>query len=68
MTTFDVAPAPVAPGLSPESVAATIGAARARLLALQSEDGWWQGKLQSNVTIEAEDLLLREFLGIRGTE
>src|SRR6201987_1566513 len=35
------------------------------LLSLQSEDGWWQGELQTNVTMDAEDLLLREFLGVR---
>jgi len=41
------------------------------LLSLQNEDGWWQGELQTNVTMDAEDMLLREFLGIReqqGTE
>src|SRR5712691_5146691 len=36
-----------------------------RLLALQDETGWWQGELQTNVTMDAEDMLLREFLGIR---
>jgi squalene-hopene/tetraprenyl-beta-curcumene cyclase len=35
------------------------------LLSLQAEDGWWQGELQTNVTMDAEDMLLREFLGIR---
>lgn len=35
------------------------------LLQAQHPDGWWKGELQTNVTIEAEDLLLREFLGIR---
>src|SRR2546421_143289 len=42
-----------------------------RLLSLQDEAGWWQGELQTNVTMDAEDMLLREFLGIRradGTE
>jgi squalene-hopene/tetraprenyl-beta-curcumene cyclase len=37
----------------------------AALLARQHDDGWWKFELQTNVTIEAEDLLLREFLGIR---
>jgi squalene-hopene/tetraprenyl-beta-curcumene cyclase len=37
----------------------------ARLLALQDEAGWWQGELQTNVTMDAEDMLLREFLGVR---
>jgi squalene-hopene/tetraprenyl-beta-curcumene cyclase len=35
------------------------------LLALQDEAGWWRGELQTNVTMDAEDILLREFLGIR---
>src|SRR5579859_5142034 len=35
------------------------------LLSLQHPDGWWQGELETNVTMDAEDLLLREFLGIR---
>jgi squalene-hopene/tetraprenyl-beta-curcumene cyclase len=41
------------------------------LLSLQDEAGWWQGELQTNVTMDAEDMLLREFLGVRtaaGTE
>src|SRR4051794_29970075 len=40
-------------------------AAREHLLSLQHEDGWWRGELQTNVTMDAEDLLLREFLGVR---
>ena len=47
----------------------TVGEARDRaveaLLGMQHADGWWKGELQANVTIDAEDLLLREFLGIR---
>src|SRR5437762_833003 len=42
-----------------------LGLARERLLSLQDEAGWWQGELQTNVTMDAEDMLLREFLGIR---
>lgn len=34
------------------------------LLARQDEQGWWKGDLETNVTMDAEDLLLREFLGI----
>jgi squalene-hopene/tetraprenyl-beta-curcumene cyclase len=30
--------------------------------------GWWQGELETNVTMDAEDLLMREFLGIRTAE
>ncbi|MCP9985677.1 squalene--hopene cyclase [Streptomyces sudanensis] len=35
------------------------------LLGRQDAEGWWKGDLQTNVTMDAEDLLLREFLGIR---
>ncbi|WP_026400581.1 squalene--hopene cyclase [Actinomadura rifamycini] len=45
--------------------AEALAAARDRLLALQSPEGWWKGELQTNVTMDAEDLLLREFLGVR---
>ena len=37
----------------------------AHLEDLQHPDGWWKGELETNVTIEAEDLLMREFLGVR---
>jgi len=37
----------------------------AHLRAQQSEDGWWKAPLDTNVTMDAEDLLMREFLGIR---
>jgi squalene-hopene/tetraprenyl-beta-curcumene cyclase len=51
-------------------VAADQALARARdhLLELQHRGGWWKGELQTNVTMDAEDLLLREFLGIRDPE
>jgi squalene-hopene/tetraprenyl-beta-curcumene cyclase len=39
-----------------------------RLLALQAPEGWWKGELETNVTMDAEDLLLRQFLGIRTGE
>ncbi len=39
--------------------------ARDHLLSLQHAEGWWKGELETNVTMDAEDLLLREFLGIR---
>jgi squalene-hopene/tetraprenyl-beta-curcumene cyclase len=42
--------------------------AREHLLSLQDEAGWWRGELQTNVTMDAEDILLREFLGIRRRE
>ena len=31
----------------------------------QHDEGWWKGELETNVTMDAEDLLLRQFLGIR---
>ena len=46
----------------------TLELARERLLSLQDRAGWWRGELQTNVTMDAEDMLLREFLGIRRTE
>ena len=42
--------------------------ARDHLLGLQHEQGWWQGELETNVTMDAEDLLLREFLRVRTPE
>jgi squalene-hopene/tetraprenyl-beta-curcumene cyclase len=37
---------------------------RAHVLGLQHAAGWWQGELETNVTMDAEDLLLRHFLGV----
>ncbi|MFJ6695208.1 squalene--hopene cyclase [Streptomyces sp. NPDC091272] len=37
----------------------------ANLLARQDAEGWWKGDLETNVTMDAEDLLLRQFLGIQ---
>ncbi|WP_406053834.1 squalene--hopene cyclase [Kribbella sp. NBC_00889] len=34
------------------------------LRSLQHEDGWWKGDLATNVTMDAEDLMLRRFLGV----
>jgi squalene-hopene/tetraprenyl-beta-curcumene cyclase len=50
------------------AVAAALDRAVERLLALQTETGWWKGELETNVTMDAEDLLLRQFLGIRTDE
>jgi squalene-hopene/tetraprenyl-beta-curcumene cyclase len=36
----------------------------AHLSRLQNEAGWWKGDLETNVTMDAEDLLLRHVLGI----
>ncbi|MGW6457325.1 squalene--hopene cyclase [Streptomyces sp. NPDC055078] len=35
------------------------------LLSKQDAQGWWKGDLETNVTMDAEDLLLRQFLGIQ---
>jgi squalene-hopene/tetraprenyl-beta-curcumene cyclase len=43
---------------------ATLARAVDRLISLQHPEGWWKGELQTNVTMEAEDLLMRAFLGI----
>jgi squalene-hopene/tetraprenyl-beta-curcumene cyclase len=40
-----------------------LDAAVTHLRGLQDKEGWWQGELETNVTMDAEDLLLR---GVRG--
>jgi squalene-hopene/tetraprenyl-beta-curcumene cyclase len=52
------------PGDEPDARAA-LSLAVEHLRALQDDAGWWKGELETNVTMDAEDLLLREFLGIR---
>jgi squalene-hopene/tetraprenyl-beta-curcumene cyclase len=37
---------------------------RDALLRMQHPDGWWKGVLDTNVTMDAEDLLLRHVLGV----
>ena len=44
--------------------AGTLHRSSEALLRLQDPAGWWKGDLETNVAIEAEDLLLRTFLGI----
>ena len=39
--------------------------AQQNLLERQDPKGWWKGALDTNVSMDAEDLLLRQFLGIR---
>jgi squalene-hopene/tetraprenyl-beta-curcumene cyclase len=50
---------------APSDVQVALRRACEHLLALQDSKGWWQGELQTNVTMDAEDMLLREFLGLR---
>jgi squalene-hopene/tetraprenyl-beta-curcumene cyclase len=49
----------------PAAGRSALGRAARHLIELQDDQGWWQGELETNVSIDAEDLLLREFLGIR---
>jgi squalene-hopene/tetraprenyl-beta-curcumene cyclase len=57
---------------SADAAAGAAGAALDRavghLRSLQDPAGWWKGELETNVTMDAEDLLLRQFLGIRTAE
>ncbi len=48
-----------------DSARVTLARAREHVLGLQHDQGWWQGALETNVTMDAEDLLLRQFLGVR---
>jgi squalene-hopene/tetraprenyl-beta-curcumene cyclase len=47
-----------------EDASKAIKSAREHLISLQHEQGWWKGELETNVTMDAEDLLLRHSLGI----
>jgi len=51
-----------------KEVGNTIDRAQQYLLSVQDTEGWWKGALDTNVTMDAEDLLMREFLGIRTQE
>ncbi len=59
---------PVVSALVSASAETALERAVERLLSLQDADGWWKGELETNVTMDAEDMLLREFLGIREPE
>lgn len=58
---------PVAAGVQ-DTAERALRRATAFLLARQDAQGWWKGDLETNVTMDAEDLLLRQFLGIRDEE
>ncbi|MYS26092.1 squalene--hopene cyclase, partial [Streptomyces sp. SID7804] len=49
----------------PDIAARAVRRATDFLLSRQDDQGWWKGDLETNVTMDAEDLLLRQFLGIR---
>jgi squalene-hopene/tetraprenyl-beta-curcumene cyclase len=54
-----------APSRADEAARDALARARAHLLSLQEPAGFWRGLLETNASMDAEDLLLREFLGIR---
>jgi len=45
-----------------DAAEATLARATRHLLSLQQPEGWWKGELETNVTIDAEDLFVRHFL------
>src|SRR5258708_1670075 len=56
---------PAPSGVADDNARAALARAVEYLRSLQHPDGWWKGELETNVTMDAEDLLLRQFLGIR---
>jgi len=58
------------PAAAPDDlgVAAALDAAVSLLRSQQQPAGWWKGDLDTNVTMDAEDLLMRAFLGISTPE
>ncbi len=56
---------PAAPPPHERPAEAVLAAAIDHLRRRQHPAGFWKGELATNVTMDAEDLLLREFLGIR---
>jgi squalene-hopene/tetraprenyl-beta-curcumene cyclase len=45
-------------------LASVLERAQRHLIGRQDAAGWWKGELATNVTMDAEDLLLRQFLGV----
>ena len=56
---------PATAGRPADVAVPALAAAVAHLRGRQADAGWWKGELATNVTMDAEDMLLREFLGIR---
>jgi squalene-hopene/tetraprenyl-beta-curcumene cyclase len=52
------------PEIVERDAAEALRLARDHLTARQEPGGWWKGELETNVTMDAEDILLRHFLGI----
>jgi squalene-hopene/tetraprenyl-beta-curcumene cyclase len=63
-----VTEAPVVSGQAAGTARTALDRGVSHLLGLQDRQGWWKGELETNVTMDAEDLLLREFLGVRSAE
>ncbi len=64
MTISDAPRTVAADAVESEAVAA-LDRAVEHLLARQQPDGHWRGLLETNVTMDAEDLMMRQFLGVR---
>jgi squalene-hopene/tetraprenyl-beta-curcumene cyclase len=63
VTALGSRPARAAAGVEVAELAVKRGADA--LLEGQAPGGWWRGELETNVTMDAEDLFLRQFLGLR---
>lgn len=59
---------PEADPVDHDEVKDALDRAVAHLMDIQDDAGWWKGELETNVTMDAEDLLFRQFLGIRTDE
>jgi len=57
-------PEPTTPAEPTTAARVALERAVRHLEGLQADGGWWKGELETNVTMDAEDLLLRQFLGI----
>ena len=55
---------PSGTGVSLAAAAEAVRRGREHLIGRQQAGGWWKGVLRTNVTMDAEDLLMRQFLGI----
>ncbi|MCZ7456786.1 squalene--hopene cyclase [Streptomyces sp. WMMC940] len=63
--TTDHRPAPEDSGDLDTTALLTAQRSVEHLLGRQDAQGWWKADLETNVTMDAEDLLLRQFLGIQ---
>jgi squalene-hopene/tetraprenyl-beta-curcumene cyclase len=61
---------PITPDPAGQLAAVTTAVQRASrlLLARQDSQGWWSGRPEGDISLDAEGLLVREFLGIRTPE